>query len=221
MSNIDPSYQLTPSETILLNAEQFVKTAVLGYKPVGSETKVSLQDLARAMIAGALLGMEATGEIGLEIEEYKRLIGKGQRIKITRNQEQSNFPVPSMEAAIFEISKYLENSKKGANVKDMVWALLGKDDDHPWNKVLDDIRPHLADRNLLGRTEEKKLKVFSVTHYEMLDTTRQLAQGAPISEMQTLLSACESERADLWKRLRKEIGQGISARDSSDDSDFD
>ena len=67
----------------------------------------------------------------------------------------------------------------------------------------------------------KKLKVFTVTHYEMLDETRQLAQGGPISEIKALLGACESERSDLWKRMKKEINQGINARDSSDDDDFD
>jgi hypothetical protein len=165
--------------------------------------------------------MEAVGEIGLELEEFKRLIGKGRRIKITPVQEQSSFPIPSMEAVIFEISKYLENSKKGANVKDMVWALLGKDDDHPWNKVLDSISPHLADRDLLGRTEEKKLKIFTVTHYEVPDETRKLAQEGPVSELKALLSACEADRQEMWKRLNKEISQGINARDSSDDDDFD
>jgi hypothetical protein len=221
MTTVDSSYTLSPSETIFLNAEQFVKTAVLGYRPVGSETKVSVQDLARTVISGALLAMEATGEIGLELEEYKRLIGKGKRIKITPIQEQSSFPTPSMEAVIYEISKYLANSKKGANVKDMVWALLGKDDDQPWNKAVDSIPPHLAERGLLGSTEEKKLKIFTVTHYEMLDETRKLAQDGPVSDLQALLSACETERPEVWKRMNKEISQGINARDSSDDDDFD
>jgi hypothetical protein len=221
MTTLDPSYSLSPSETIFLNADQFVKTAMLGYRPVGSETKFSVQDLARTVIAGALLAMEAVGEIGLEVEEYKRLIGKGHRVKITPIRETSSFPIPSLEAIVLEICAYLHNSKKGATAKDMVWASLGKDDDQPWNKMVDSIPPHLAERGLLGSTEEKKLKIFTVTHYEMLDETRKLAQEGPVDALKALLSACEAERPDLWKRLNKEISQGINARDSSDDDDFD
>jgi hypothetical protein len=221
MSQFDTAYPITPSETIFLNAEQFVKSAVLGYRPVGSETKVNVNEFAQTLAAGALLAMEAVGEIGLELEQYKRLIGKGKRTKITLKAEASSFPSPSMEAVFFEICKYLENSKDGANAKDLLWAALGKDDDQPWKKLLDSIPPHLADRDLLERTEEKKLKIFTVTHFEMLEETRKLAQGGPVAELQALISACEMERQELWKQLKKDIYRGISARDASDDDDFD
>lgn len=221
MSSIDPTYPISPSETIFLNGDQFAKTAVLGYKHMGSETKLSVQDFARAILAGALLAMEAVGELSLELEEYKRLIGKGRRVKLTPLGDESSFPSPSLEAALREICFYLEGSKKGANVKDVVWAAVGKDDDHPWNRMVDSISPHLAERGLLESIEEKKLKIFTVTNYEMLEETRKLAEAGPISTLQALLSACETERPDLWKQLKREINQGISARDSSDDDDFD
>ena len=221
MATIDPSYPLSPSETIFLNGDQFAKTAVLGYKLLSSETKVNVQDLARTVLAGAFLAMEAVGELKLELEEYKRLIGKGRRVKLTPLGDVSSFPSPSLEVVLREICLYLEGSKKGANVKDVVWAAVGKDDDHPWNKMVDSIPPHLADRGLLERIEEKKLKIFTVTNYEMLEETRKLAQKGPITELQALLSACEAERPDVWKQMKKEINQGINARDSSDDDDFD
>lgn len=221
MATIDPTYPLSPSETIFLNGDQFAKTAVLGYRLLDSETKLSVQDFARAVVAGTLLAMEAVGELKLELEEYKRLIGKGRRIKLTPIGDQTSFPSPSLEAVFREICVYLEGSKKGANVKDLVWASLGKDDDHPWNKMVDSISPHLANRGLLESTEEKKLKIFTVTHYQMLDETRKLAQEGPVTELQALLSACEADRPDVWKQLKKEISQGINARDSSDDDDFD
>ena len=221
MATIDPSYPLSPSETIFLNGDQFAKTAVLGYKLLSSETKVNVQDFARAILAGALLAMEAAGELKLELEEYKRLIGKGRRVKLTPLGDVSSFPSPSLEVVLREICLYLEGSKKGANVKDVVWAAVGKDDDHPWNKMVDSIPPHLADRGLLDRIEEKKLKIFTVTNYEMLEETRKLAQEGPVTELQALLSACEAERPDVWKQMKKEINGGINARDSSDDDDFD
>lgn len=221
MATIDPSYPLAPSETIFLNADHFAKTGVLGYKPVGSETKFNVNDFAQNLAAGALLAMEAAGEVELEVEQYKRLIGKGQRTKVTRIGDQSRFPSPSMEAVFFELCKFLENSKNGANVKDLLWAALEKDDDQPWNKLLDGIPAHLAERGLLDRTEEKKLKIFTVTHYEMQEETLRLAADGPISDLQALLSTCESERPDLWKRMKKDISGGINARDSSDDDDFD
>ena len=221
MSTIDPSYPLCPSETIFLNGDQFAKTAVLGYRLLSSETKLNVQDFARAILAGALLAMEAAGELKLEMEEYKRLIGKGRRVKLTPLGDESSFPSPSLEVVLREICLYLEGSKKGANVKDVIWAAVGKDDDHPWNRMVDSISPHLADRGVLERSEEKKLKIFTVTNYEMMEETRKLAQEGPVTELQALLSACEAERPDVWKQMKKEINQGINARDSSDDDDFD
>ncbi|TFH34268.1 MAG: hypothetical protein E4G99_09840 [Anaerolineales bacterium] len=221
MATLDPLYPLAPSETIYLNGDQFVKTAFLGYRVLGSETKVNLQELGRAVLAGSMLAMEAAGELKIELEEYKRLIGKGRRIKLTPLGEQTSFPIPSLEAVLQEICTYLSHSEKGATAKDVVWAAVGKDDDHPWNMILDSVPPHLADRGLLERIEEKKLKIFTVTNYELREDTRKLAREAPVAPIQELLSTCEASRPDLWKQLEREVNQAISARDSSDENDID
>jgi hypothetical protein len=219
MTTFDPTYRLTPSEIIFLKGDQFVKTARLGFRLLDSETKVSTQDLARAVLSGALLTMEATGEIRLEVEEYKRLIGKGRRLKVTLLSETTAFPSPSLEAVLTEICRFQENSKDGANVKDMVWASLGKDDSQPWNKMLNSIPPHIAERGLLETVQEKKLKIFTVTNYTVPESTRSLADAGPVSELKALLSNCETERPELWKQMKKEIDQGIKARELDDDYD--
>jgi hypothetical protein len=218
---MDPSYQLSPSEIVFLNADQFVKTARLGFRMLGSETKVNTNDLARNILTAALMAMEAAGELQLEVEEYKRLIGKGRRIKLMPRTERSTFPHPSLESKFQAAIAQLAASEDVANVKDLVYTWLEHDDDNPWKKVLDTIPAYLADRDLLERVEEKKLKVFTVVNYELLEETRKLAQEAPIAEVQSLLAG-GTDRSDLWKQLQKEINQAVGARDSSDDDiDFD
>lgn len=217
MMTIDPSYRLTPSEIIFLNGDHFVKTARLGFRLLDSETKVSTQELARAVISGALLAMEAMGEFQLEVEEYKRLIGTGRRLKVTPARESTAFPSPSLEAVLMEICRFLENSKDGANVKDMVWAALGKDDSQPWNKMLNSLPPHMAERGLLETVEEKKLKIFTVVNYKVPDATRLLVEQGSGPALSTLLSDCENQRPELWKQMRKEIDKGINDREIDDD----
>jgi hypothetical protein len=219
---MDPSYRLSPSEIVFLNADQFVKTARLGFRMLGSETKVNTNDLARSVLTAAFLVMEEVGEIQIEVEEYKRLIGKGRRIKFTPRTDHSAFPIPSLETMVQALVTRLSASGDVATAKDLVYAWLEHDDDNPWTKLLDAIPVYMADRGLLERLEEKKLKIFTVVNYELLEETRKLAKEAPIAEIQSLLAAGETNRPDLWKQLQKEINQAISARDSSDDDiDFD
>ncbi len=217
MSTINPTYPLTPSEIAFLKAEEFVKTTRLGFRLVHSENKVNANDLGRTVLSAGLLAMEALGELQIEIEEYKRLIGKGRRIKLTPLTERSSFPTPSLEANLYGWCGTLATSGESVTVKDLIYAWLESDDNNPWSKVLNTLSAYLADRNLFGRSEEKKLKIFTVVNYEMLDETRKLAEQAPVAEVQALLTAFEKDREDIWKQLTKEINQGVGARDSSDD----
>jgi hypothetical protein len=219
---MDPSYPLSPSEIVYLNADQFVKTARLGFLMLGSETKVNTNDLARSVLTAAFLAMEAAGELQIESEEYKRLIGKGRRIRLTPRTDHSAFPMPSLETMVQALVVRLSISEDVATVKDLVYAWLEHDDDNPWTKVLNAIPAYIADRGLLERIEEKKLKIFTVVNYELPEETRILIREAPIAEIQSLLATGEANRPDLCKQLQKEINQAISARDSSDDNiDFD
>lgn len=222
MSTLSPTYPLTPSEMVFLNAEELVKTTRLGFRLLHSENKVNATDLGRSVLGAGLMAMEALGELQIEIEEYKRLIGKGQRIKLTSLTERSSFPTPSLEANLHGWCGTLATSGESVTAKDLIYAWMESDDDNPWTKVLNTLSAYLADRGLLGRSEEKKLKIFTVVNYEMLEETRRLAEQAPVAEVQGYLTTFEKDRADVWKQLIKEIKQGVDSRDSSDDDiDFD
>jgi hypothetical protein len=220
MSVIDPSYALTPSEIAFLNPEQFAKKARLGYRPLDTETTVATNPLARAVLAIALLALEAAGDIQLEHEEGKVLFVKTHQLTVTPLRDQSSFPDPSVEHQLHALAVHRGGSGKKAKARDLVHAWIGREDSTPSVSVLDRIPPNMDARGLLDQTKEKKLKILTVVNYSLREETRRYASGADVEAIKGLLSGCEGERPDIWKQLQSEVKRAIEDRDSSG-ADFD
>lgn len=220
MAAIDSSYPLSESEMLFLNADQFVRTARLGYKPLGSETTVVTTELAREVLTVALLALEAAGEITLTYEEKKVLLVKVRQLTVRPTKTESGFPEPSVESQLLSVAVQRGSGEKGIKVKDLVYRWIGGSDSTPHIRVLDRFAPNLEARGLLDQSTEKKLKIITVVNYSLKEETRRYARDADIASIKNLLSTCEQERPDVWRQLTSEVSRAIQDRDSSSD-DFD
>ena len=79
----------------------------------------------------------------------------------------------------------------------------------------------LAERSLLEKTEQTKLRIFTVVNYSLPESPASMATQLPIEPMKQLLENCESYRQDIWDLLVKEIKKAIKDRpEQDDDNDF-
>ena len=84
------------------------------------------------------------------------------------------------------------------------------------------VKSGLAERGLLEKTEQTKLRIFTVVNYSLSESTASMATQMPIEPMEQLLENCESYRQDIWDLLVKEIKKAIKDRTEQDnDIDFD
>ena len=72
---------------------------------------------------------------------------------------------------------------------------------------------------MLDRIDEKRLKVLTVTRYELPPATGVLAAEQGWELVRQLLDRCQRERSAVWKLLVGELKSAISARTESSDTD--
>jgi hypothetical protein len=83
------------------------------------------------------------------------------------------------------------------------------------------VKSGLAERGLLDRIEEKRLKVLTVTKYNLPESTAELASKYPSAPIKQMLDNYERRRKEIWDLLEKQIKSAIKARTEQDDIDFD
>src|SRR5689334_3567581 len=93
---------LTPSETVLLFGDRFVKKSMFGEKLMLADVKVSVGDLAETMMTAGILASQARGYVTLNIEKGKALFGlmKTEKLKIARGKNLPDWPQQSFEARL-------------------------------------------------------------------------------------------------------------------------
>jgi hypothetical protein len=83
------------------------------------------------------------------------------------------------------------------------------------------LKAGMAERGMLDATDEKKLKLFTVTRYTLPERTARLIKGQSVGPVKALLDNCASTRPEVWKLLESGIKKAISARTEKSDTDFD
>lgn len=222
-NTIDPNNPLTPSEVVFLNGEAFAKKAVLGnVELLHSDEKVSLAEFGKAILTSAILGCEQAGAFRLELREQKAMLGlrKAQRLFAVPAVPRVNLPEHSLEATFFDLATHLALKDKN-DIYTMVHTWLRQDTTSPWNTALELVQAGMARRGLLEATQEKKLKVFTVTRYTLPERTIRLAKGQSVGAVKALLENCERTRPEVWKELEAGIKKAITARTESGGTDFD
>ncbi len=74
------------------------------------------------------------------------------------------------------------------------------------------VKSGLAERSLLEKTEQTKLRIFTVVNYSLPESTASMATQLPIEPAVQLLENCESYRQGIWDLLVKEIKKAIKDR---------
>jgi hypothetical protein len=220
-SVLDPTGPLAPSELVLLRGDQFAKKTMLGnVRLLHTEESVSLVQLGEAILAAAFLACHEAGSIQLRVRPKKALFGLR---RVDRLQAMPGDPAVAWPAATLEatIGRMVQDSARddGLDIRDLVYRWLAQDSASPWQAAVDRIKAGLAERGLLNRFDEKRLKIFTVTRYELPPATDTLAAGQPLEPVRRLLELCAEERPAVWRLLAKEIGAAISARTEKPDTD--
>ena len=222
-NTIDPDRFLTPSELVFLNGEQFAQKVMLGnVELMHNKEKVSLTQLGMAIVAAAFLGCEEAGAFSLGVGERKAMLGlrKVREVYAVPGSARVLLPNGSLEATLANLAERYEDSDEHT-VQNLVYAWLGEDTTSPWNHALGLLKEGMAKRGLLEAREEKKLKIFTVTHYFLPDETRRLLSGQSVGSVKQMLDGCAQSRPEIWKLLESGIKKAISARTESSDNDSD
>lgn len=223
-NTIEPDNPLAPSEVVYLNGEQFAKKVMLGNVDLlHSDEKVSLSQLGQAILATAFLAGEQAGAFRLEGRERKAMLGlrKVQELFAVPASPREKLPEHSLEATFSDLATRL--ALQGDNdIYSMVYAWLREDASSPWNTAMELMKAGMARRGMLEATEEKKLKIFTVTRYTLPERTARLVKGQSVGPVKALLDNCARTRPEVWKILESGIKRAISARtEQQSDTDFD
>lgn len=220
-TTLNPAGPLAPSEIVLLHGEQFASKALLGnIQLLHSDESVSINKLGEAILAAAFLACDEAGSIRLEMRQKKAMLGlrKVNRLCAAPGDPAVAWPAASLEEAIGRLAqRYAEDDSD--EVRNLVYGWLSQDSSSPWQDAIERIKAGLAERGLLDRIDEKRLKIFTVTRYEMPPTTGALAAEQRWEPVRRLLDRYQQERPEIWKLLVGELKSAISSRTEQSDSD--
>lgn len=220
-STLDPAGPLAPSELVLLRGDQFARKVMLGnVRLLHTDESVSLAQLGEAILAAAFLACHEAGSIRLQVRQKKALFGLRQvdRLCATPGDPAVAWPAASLEAIIGRMVQE-GAADDGLEIRDLVYRWLAQDSASPWQAAVDRIQAGLAERGLLDRFDEKRLKIFTVTRYELPPATGALAAEQPLEPVRRLLDSSAEASPAVWKLLSKEIRSAISARTEQSDTD--
>jgi hypothetical protein len=222
-NSIYPDRFLTPSDVVFFNGEQFAQKVMLGnVELLHNNEKVSLSQLGMAILTAAFLGCEEAGVFNLGIGERKAMLGlrKVRELYAVPGKAQVHLPEESLESALASLAERFEEQDEHT-VRNLVYAWLREDSSSPWNSALNLLKAGMSRRGLLAAREEKKLKIFTVTHYSIAEGTERLLRGQSFSPVKSMLDNCAQSRPEIWKLLESGIKKAINARTESDDTDMD
>jgi hypothetical protein len=222
-NTIDPDHPLTPSEVVFLNGELFAKKVVLGnIDLMHNDQKVSVAQLGEAILAAAILSGEQAGAFRLEVRERKATLGlrKVRELFAIPAKASESLPEYSLEATFADLATYLLQKDKN-DLYTMLYTWLRQDAMSPWNTAVELLKAGMAQRGLLDAAEEKKLKLFKVTHYTLPERTVRLAKGQSVGPVKVLLENCERTRPEVWNQLQSAIKKAIAVRTEASKTDLD
>lgn len=221
---LDPNQPLSASELVLLNGDKFAKKVMMGnIQLMHTEASVSVAQLGQAILAAAVLAVESTRNLQLEVRQKKATFGLRKVTKLYGDPTPHpvEWPDYCLESQLLQIADQLKQKDGSNQVTNMIYAWLREDSGSPWQTTIELVKSGMAQRGLLEAYEEKSLKIFTVTRYSLPDSTKSLAAQLPIQPVQQLLSNCEGNRKDVWDLLIKQIKKAIKDRTEQSDMDFD
>ncbi|MGB3311580.1 MAG: hypothetical protein WBG32_22370 [Nodosilinea sp.] len=200
---------ISPSELVYLNGSHFATTSFLGNTILlDGETKVSLNQIAQAILLVAILANEAAGVFQLDITSKKFLFLTFENLQVASRKATHPWPEPSLES-------YIANSEL-TDIKDLVYQWLEEVSLSPNQQVIELLKAQMSERKMMNISEEKSLWLFTNKVYKLPDSTALSAAQQPLEPIQKLLSDCKQNRPGIWKHLVSDITKALQDRTKSD-----
>ena len=224
MPALNPNEVLTPSEVVFLNAAAFAPKGGLldKYTLLDTGVEVSKKQLALNACAAAFVADDCAAGTRLELRTKKAMLGlrSVQALYAEPAPSAPAWPQYSLEAALQPLARRLQAQKGQHEVANIMYARFEEDDNDPYATAINMIRGGLANRGLLQKTAEKKLKILTVYNFSLPAETANLA-AARLAEVQGLLAGYRSQHADDWSQLLAQVDHGIKRRQKQTEQSFD
>jgi hypothetical protein len=217
--------ELTPSEIILLRADEFVAAAsaldtinMIGkFDLLHKPGKVQARGLSQMLFSAALLAAERMGQLRLEIGSPKGLFSffsSPTAIAFAANNTNS-WPEGSLENRIVQAVQ----GRGQLPVAQTVYEVLEYNDSRYFNLTPELVKEALAFRNLLIKEQNTQLLIVKTTRYHLPESTMQLVAAQPVEPVRQLIEDTRRNDARLWKLLQTAIEKGMEKRMDNSPSD--
>jgi hypothetical protein len=205
-------FALAPSELIFLNGERYARE-VCDDSPAVSllhvNRRVSSHELARRVIAAAILANEQAGNISLCALTHRSLLGlrRARRVLVEPGRADRKFPLYSLEAFIPEIIR-----RGAVEASELVFRLLREDaaESHRW--AIDLVQGGLAARGIVEVEEVRHKGFVTQSHFRLAESTAKLVGLQPLEAINDLLRNAASARPEVYILLEEQIKEGLKKR---------
>lgn len=207
------STTLTSSELVYFNGQLFAQKVMMGnHELVHNNTKVSINQLADAMLLAAILDNESNGTIKLEIKTSKGLFGMltTHSVNINLTGTKNDSPENTLELAVYQIAERLSKGKGGQSVtvEDIIYNFFSEDVAWPQKNIIGMVLSGLYKRGILLTNEKND--------YIPYPDTLKLLENQTVEPVQKNISTSEKGRPELHALLFKQIQSGLKKRVESD-----
>jgi len=217
--------ELTPSEIILLRADEFVPAAsaldsinMIGkFDLLHRPGKVQARGLSQMLFSTALLAAERTGHLRLEIGSPKGILGffSGPTVIAFATNGTKVWPESSLENRIVRAVQH----KGQLTVAQIVYEVLEYDDSRYFSLAPELVKNALAARNLLVKEQNTQFLIIKTISYYLPESTMHLVAAQPVEPIRHLIEDTRQNDGRLWKLLQAAIEKGMEKRMDNSPSD--
>jgi len=220
MSTSDAALSLTPTEQVLVYADQFApKGSMLNGKEnlLLGEGNVAVNTLSEVLLSVAVLALEKAGAARVQQVTRKSMFGliKRQVAEITPTGTPASFPDGSLEALLA--------AKLGSapiDMDDLVYEFFADDLKWPQQFIVDVAKAGLSERGILHAEKSTKLLMFTTVKATVAPEHKAALQAGAPTDARALVKAAEG-RETLWTVMNKQAGSGLARRTEASDSSSD
>jgi len=207
-----PQSSLAPSELVLLRAEEFAKKGRMSNITImNTNVTVNPDQLGKAILRAAIIANINAGTVRLEQQQSKASFGlrKVTTLHMLPGNASAAWPDHSIEGQL--CSQVLTN-RGNSEVYSIVYKWLEQDSFHPWEKVVENVQEGLSKRGLLGKTEEKKMGIFTSNTYQLPQSTASMPDRSSVESVKEMLNEYSNQNRDKWSLLEKQLDKAIYER---------
>jgi hypothetical protein len=207
---------LTPSELLLLHAEELIHPPLAGHPEETAtllphtEERVSARELAISLLATAILANEEACAVHLEVKDGS---GEG-RPRVGLYLRPGNIMPDWPDASLEDTVDFLVGwaAHNGHNeVWDLVYHLLDRDDTRPERLVIAAAEEGLGRRGLLQECGDEECP-FTPSRWVLRGRMARFVARESAQPLRGLLERAQEERLEIWRLLREELELAFERR---------